>query len=171
MQCRQLCRRGRDLLGGPLAARINLYFTFAFYNFFKKFMTTACLECGVSAYDNRVSILQCRAQAGVPRDRAALPSKDGMRRCWLAVMVAGTCLGPAAGAGASSVGTVRELADAWPSERQLLLRSPWAAALGWNSTMSMCGTTQRWNQSTADAATYDDFKKACYCSRTDVLKL
>ncbi len=90
-------------------------------------------------------------------------------RCWLPVLVAGACWGEAAGA--SSVRPVQGLVGNWSSERELLLRSPWAAPLGWNRTLPMCGADQKWNQSALDATGYREFMKACYCSRTDMLAL
>jgi hypothetical protein len=85
---------------------------------------------------------------------------------WKFVLMAGACWGMAAGA--SSGGPAGGPAEAWPSERQLLLRSPWAAALGWNSSLPVCGADRKWNQSMVDAAQFADFMKACYCSRADL---
>ncbi len=95
----------------------------------------------------------------------------GMRAwcCWLPALVSGVCWGGAAAA--SSVTPVRGLVGNWSSDRELLLRSPWAARLGWNRTLPMCGDGQKWNQSAVDAGGYEDFIKACYCSRTDMFPM
>eukprot|EP00884_Botryococcus_braunii_P009340 jgi/Botrbrau1/18407/Bobra.0794s0001.1 len=80
---------------------------------------------------------------------------------WLAALVSGACLGVAEGL---SSGTPAPAAN-WSSDSELLLGSPWAARLGWNRTLPMCGADRKWNQSKVDQAKYDDFMEACYCTR------
>ena len=92
-----------------------------------------------------------------------------MLRSWQSVVLAATCWGAAAGT--SSVRTRPSLVDKWSSDSEVLLGWPWAARLGWNRTLPMCGADQRWNESAVNAATWGDFASACYCSRTDMSAL
>eukprot|EP00884_Botryococcus_braunii_P010683 jgi/Botrbrau1/19616/Bobra.0637s0004.1 len=92
-----------------------------------------------------------------------------LRSCQ-SVLLAVTFWGAAAGT--SSVKPALSSGNNWSSDSELLLgSSPWAARLGWNRTLPMCGTDNRWNESAVNAATDEDFYHACYCSRTDLQEL
>jgi hypothetical protein len=89
-------------------------------------------------------------------------------RSWQSVILSATLWGAAAGT--SSVRPAPSIVDKWSNDSEVLLGSPWAAHLGWNRTLPMCGADQKWNESAVNAATYDDFMTACYLSRADLQK-
>eukprot|EP00884_Botryococcus_braunii_P010681 jgi/Botrbrau1/19614/Bobra.0637s0002.1 len=80
-------------------------------------------------------------------------------RSWQSVLVAVTFRGAAAGT--SSVRPALSLVDNWSSDSEVLLGWPWAARLGWNRTLPMCGADQMWNKSAVNTATAYDFYRGC----------
>eukprot|EP00884_Botryococcus_braunii_P001757 jgi/Botrbrau1/11582/Bobra.247_1s0003.1 len=83
--------------------------------------------------------------------------------CWLAVLVSGANLGVALGLSFNGPGPAP--AANWSNDSELLLGSPWAAQLGWNRTLPMCGADRKSDQSKVDTATNAIWMEACYCSR------
>lgn len=82
-----------------------------------------------------------------------------MGPCCLVGLLVGACL--VAAAGTSPGGPSQVPSGALSRDHELRLRSPWAAQLGWESHVPMCGAARVWNQSLMDAATYKDFSRAC----------
>lgn len=70
-------------------------------------------------------------------------------RFWTAAAVAGACVCAMAAVQGSAVsnGSMPGLVGDWASDREVLLRSPWAAQLGWSLDKPMCGAHREGRQS------------------------